>query len=468
MSKVSFTAQVDRYFDKAAAHTDHPAGLLHQIRICNAIYSFHFPLERDDGSIEVMQAWRAEHSVHKLPVKGGIRFAPNANQDEVVALATLMTYKCALVDVPFGGAKGAIKIERRQYSEAELERVTRRYTFELVTKNLIGPGIDVPAPDYGTGGKEMAWIVDTYTQLTPNKLDAAACVTGKPLAEGGIRGRVEATGLGVFFGIREACNDPELMKKVGLEPGLDGKRLVIQGLGNVGSHAARFLHEAGARIVGLTEYNGGIFSSGGIDPQAALDHFHETGSLLGFPGATDEKNGSRLLEADCDILVPAAIESVITIENVDRIQARVVAEAANGPTTADAAERLLERGVVILPDMYLNAGGVTVSYFEWLKNLSHVRFGRMAKRFEEASNRRMLEAVEKLTGQQFDADTLALVGAGGSEADLVRSGLEDTMVSAHQACFEVARNHDVDLRTAAYILAIEKIATIYAERGIFP
>jgi len=468
MSEVSFTAQVNRYFDKASAHVDHPPGLLSQIRICNAIYEFHFPLERDDGSIEVIQAWRAEHSVHKLPVKGGIRFAPHANQDEVVALATLMTYKCALVDVPFGGAKGAVKIDRRQYSEAELERVTRRYTFELIAKNLIGPGTDVPAPDYGTGGKEMAWIVDTYMQLTPNKLDAAACVTGKPLSEGGIRGRVEATGLGVFFGIREACNDPEIMKKVGLSPGLEGKRCIVQGLGNVGSHAARFLHEAGAVIVGLTEYNGGILSSERIDPDKALDHFHETGSLLGFPGATDEEDGALVLEVDCDILIPAAIESVITVENADRIQARVVAEAANGPTTADAAESLLERGVLILPDMYLNAGGVTVSYFEWLKNLSHVRLGRMERRFEEASNRRMLAAVEELTGQRFDPETLASAGAGGKEEDLVRSGLEDTMVGAHAASFEVARRHDVDMRTAAYILAIEKIATIYAERGIFP
>ena len=468
MSMISFTEQVDRYFDKAASHLDYPPGLLNQIRTCNAIYAFHFPLKRDDGSIEVIQAWRAEHSVHKLPAKGGIRFASHANQDEVIALATLMTYKCALVDVPFGGAKGAVQIDRRQYSEAELERVTRRYTYELAAKNLIGPGIDVPAPDYGTGGKEMAWIVDTYMQLSANKLDAAACVTGKPLAQGGIRGRVEATGLGVFFGIREVCNDPETMKTVGLEPGIEGKRCVIQGLGNVGSHAASFLHEAGALIIGLTEYNGGIFSSDGLDPQAALEHFHDTGSLLGFPGATDEPDGATLLEADCDVLVPAAIESVITVENADRIRAKVVAEAANGPTTADAAERLLERGVLILPDMYLNAGGVTVSYFEWLKNLSHVRFGRMGKRFEEASNLRILEAVESLTGQKFDETTIRLAVAGGGEAELVRSGLEDTMVNAHHSSFEIARRYDVDVRTAAYILAIGKVATSYEERGIFP
>ena len=468
MSDVSFTAQVEQYFAKAASYTDHPPGLLHQIHVCNAVYAFTLPLERDDGSIEVIEAWRAEHSLHKTPVKGGIRYAANATQDEVVALATLMTYKCALVDVPFGGAKGAVRIDSREYSEGELERITRRYTFELVAKNLIGPGIDVPAPDYGTGAREMAWIVDTYTQLSAQKLDAAACVTGKPLAQGGIRGRVEATGLGAFFGIREACSEPEAMKAIGLETGLEGKRIIVQGLGNVGHHVAKFLHEAGARIVGLVEYNGAISSEAGLDPKAALDHFHEHGSLLGFPGATDVEDGAALLEADCDVLVPAAIENVITVANADRIQAKILAEAANGPTTAAAAETLLKRGVLILPDMYLNAGGVTVSYFEWLKNLSHVRMGRMGRRLEEASNRKILQAVAGLTGAHFDEATLTSAAAGGREADFVRSGLEDTMINAHQASFEVARRRKVDLRTAAYILAIDKIAIVYAERGIFP
>ncbi len=468
MAEVSFVAQVDRYFDKAARHTEHPQGLLEQIRSCNSIYAFTFPLRRDDGTIEVMHGWRAEHSVHKLPVKGGIRYSPHANEDEVIALATLMTYKCALVDVPYGGAKGAVRIDRRQYSEGELERITRRYTFELVSKNLIGPGIDVPAPDYGTGPAEMAWIVDTYTQLTPSKLESAACVTGKPLAQGGIRGRVEATGLGVFFGIREACSDPVVMQELGLPPGLEGKRIVVQGVGNVGFHAAHFLHEAGAKIVGLAEYNGGIHAEDGIDPDAATAYFRETGSLLGFDGATDVPEGSKLLEADCDVLVPAAIENVITQENAERVVAPMIAEAANGPTTAAAAEILLERGALILPDMYLNAGGVTVSYFEWLKNLSHVRFGRMDKRFDEASNLRMMRAVESLTDRRFEQAMIDAAVVGPSEADLVRSGLEDTMVGAHHASFEVAQRHDVDLRTAAYILAIDKIAHIYAERGIWP
>lgn len=468
MSEISFTAQVDRHFDKAAAYTQHPPGLLEQIRVCNSVYAFTFPVRRDDGSIEVIHAWRAEHSLHKTPTKGGIRYASHANQDEVVALATLMTYKCALVEVPYGGAKGAVRIDRRQYSDGELERITRRYTFELVGKNFIGPGIDVPAPDYGTGAQEMAWILDTYAQITPYKLDAAGCVTGKPIAQGGIRGRTSATGLGVFYGIRETCLDKEFMSDLGLQRGVGGKRVVIQGLGNVGYHAARFLHDTGASIVGIAEYNGGIWSESGIDPHAAREHFREHGSLHGFPGAVDVENGMELLEADCDLLVPAAIENVITEENAGRIRARIVAEAANGPTTAGAAEALLERGVLILPDMYLNAGGVTVSYFEWLKNLSHVRMGRMEKRFEEASNRRLLAAMEALTGQRFREDMLSLAAEGGDEESLVRSGLEDTMVNAHHTSREVARRHGVDLRTAAYILAIDKIARVYAERGIFP
>ena len=468
MSEISFTAQVDRHFYKAAAYTSHPPGLLEQIRVCNSVYAFTFPIRRDDGSIEVIHAWRAEHSLHKTPTKGGIRYASHANQDEVVALATLMTYKCALVEVPYGGAKGAVRIDRRQYSDGELERITRRYTFELVGKNFIGPGIDVPAPDYGTGAQEMAWILDTYAQITPYKLDAAGCVTGKPIAQGGIRGRASATGLGVFYGIRETCLDKKFMSDLGLQRGVGGKRAVIQGLGNVGYHAARFLHDTGARIVGIAEYNGGIWSESGIDPHAAREHFREHGSLHGFPGAVDVPNGMELLEADCDLLVPAAIENVITEENAGRIRARIVAEAANGPTTAGAAEALLDRGVLILPDMYLNAGGVTVSYFEWLKNLSHVRMGRMEKRFEEASNRRLLAAMEALTGQRFREDMLSLAAEGGDEESLVRSGLEDTMVNAHHTSREVARRHGVDLRTAAYILAIDKIARVYAERGIFP
>lgn len=465
----SFSAQVDRYFDKAAPYTGFDAGLLNQIRTCNSIYTFHFPIKRDDGTIEVLKAWRAEHSNHRLPTKGGVRFAPQANEDEVIALASLMTYKCAVVDVPFGGAKGAVQIDRKQFSEAELERITRRYTYELVVRNLIGPGVDVPAPDYGTGPKEMAWMVDTYSTLAPEKLEAAGCVTGKPVAEGGIAGRVEATGLGVFYGIRELCMDAEAMKAVGLPTGMEGKRAVVQGLGNVGSHAARFLQEGGAVLVGLAEYNGTAANPDGLDVEAALAHFRDTGSLEGCPGATRflETSGAGL-ELECDILVPAALESVITEDNAPRIHARILGEGANGPTTAAAAEILLSRGVAILPDMYLNAGGVTVSYFEWIKNLSHIRFGRLERRFEEASNRRILGAMEDLTGRTLEPAVRDRAAHGADELDLVRSGLEDTMVSTYHTLQGVARQHGVDLRTAAYVHAIADIGRVYEERGIFP
>jgi glutamate dehydrogenase (NAD(P)+) len=465
---MSFLQQVDRYFDKAAALTSYSPGLLAQIKVCTSIYHITFPLKRDDGTIEVIRAWRAQHSVHKLPVKGGIRFAPEADEDEVMALAALMTYKCALVDVPFGGAKGAIKIDKAQYSDGEIERITRRYTFELVTRNFIGPGIDVPAPDYGTGQREMAWIVDTYMAMSPSELDAAGCVTGKPLALGGVRGRTEATGRGVFFGVREACRQPEDMRALGLEPGLQGKRVVVQGLGNVGYHAAKFLQEGGALITGLAEREGAIHDARGLDIDRVVQHRTETGSILDFPGATNIPITTDALEIDCDILVPAALESQITAKNVDRIRARIIAEAANGPVTADASESLLARGVLLIPDLYLNAGGVTVSYFEWVKNLSHVRFGRMGKRFEEASNERILHAVQSLTGRSFDPTVFSGLAAGPGEADLVSSGLEDTMVNAYHEMREQKLKYRVDLRSATYVIAIEKVARAYLERGIFP
>ncbi len=468
MPHISFTAQVDRHFDRAGALTGHPQGLLEQIRMCNSVYHVRFPLQRDDGSIEVIQAWRAEHSSHRLPVKGGIRYAPTADEDEVVALASLMTFKCALVDVPFGGAKGGVRIDRVNYSDAEIERITRRYTFELMAKNFIGPGSDVPAPDYGTGPKEMAWIADTYMAMASNQLDAAGCVTGKPLTQGGIRGRLEATGQGVCFGVREACRHAEDMAALGLEPGLGGKTVVIQGLGNVGYHAGCFLQQEGAKVIGIAEREGAIHDPAGLDVKAVREFRMETGSILGYPGATDIANTLEALELECDVLIPAALENQITAENVDRIKAKIVAEAANGPVTADATEVLLERGVLILPDLYLNAGGVTVSYFEWIKNLSHVRFGRMDKRFQQSADTEILGAVERLVGRNFDDATYDRVHDRGGEADLVRSGLEDTMVSAYNEIRETTLQLETDFRTGAFVNAINKVALAYLERGIFP
>ena len=468
-AKHRFLKQVDRYFEKATKYTKHPHGLLEQIRICDSVYRMQFPLRRDDGSIEVIEAWRAEHSHHKLPVKGGIRYAAVVTDDEVMALAALMTYKCAIVDVPFGGAKGGVKIDK-EYSESEIERITRRYTYELIKKDFIGPGVDVPAPDYGTGLREMAWILDTYTSMRSGQLDSIACVTGKPITQGGVRGRVEATGRGVYFGVRQACEFEEDLRQIGLSRGLEGKTVVVQGLGNVGYHAAKFLQEGGAILIGLAEAEGAIYNPKGFDVDQVMQHRKENESILGFPGATKLSTSSEALVLECDILVPAALENQITAENAPRVKAKMVAEAANGPVTADANETLLKRNILVIPDMYLNAGGVTVSYFEWLKNLSHVRFGRMSKRFEEDVNTKILSAVEGLTGQNFSRAVFDQVVHGADEEDLVNSGLEETMVSAYNEIREAKKQHgaSMDLRTAAYVNAINKVARSYLELGIFP
>ena len=466
----SFLEQVNLSFDRAARYTQHDPNLLANIRACRNVYYTSFPIKRDSGSIEVIHAWRAEHSHHKLPCKGGIRYAGDVDADEVQALASLMTWKCALVDVPFGGAKGGVRIAPKQYSVAELERITRRYTFELVKKDFIGPGLDVPAPDMGTGAREMAWIADTYSALRGGELNALACVTGKPVSYGGIRGRTEATGRGVFFTVREVCASAEDMKPLGLTTGLVGKRVVVQGLGNVGYHAAKFFQEGGAVLVGLVEREGAITNPAGLDLEAVVAHRQATGSLLGFHGAKDLATGPAGLELECDILVPAALERQLTAENAPRIKARIIAEGANGPTTPEADDILGKKGVMIIPDALINAGGVTVSYFEWVKNLGHVRFGRMQKRFEQGAYGRLLEAVSGMTGKPVSADNIEQIARGPDEEDLVNSGLEETMIQAYHAVRNEwkARKGEVDLRTAAMIVAIDKVALSYLQGGIFP
>lgn len=465
----SLLENVTSYFDRAAACTEYPKGLLDQIKTCNSIYSFTFPVRTTRG-IEVIDGWRAEHSHHKLPVKGGIRFSEQVDEGEVVALASLMTYKCAVMDVPFGGAKGAVKIDPKKYSSAELEQITRRYTAELIRKNFIGPGVDVPAPDYGTGAREMAWIADTYSAFHPGQIDSLACVTGKTVSQGGIRGRLEATGRGVYLGLRQVCDRDDDMKRLGLTPGLDGKRIVVQGLGNVGYYTAQFCQTGGAVIVGLVECEGAIHDPKGLDIAAVMRHRRETGSILGIPGATDLARREDGLELDCDILIPAALENQITEGNAPRVRAKIVAEAANGPTTTAAEEILEKRGVLVVPDIYLNAGGVTVSYFEWLKNLSHIRFGRMGKRFEQRAFENVLGIIEESTGRSLPDEARKIIARGADEIDLVNSGLENTMAEAFEQIHEIWRSRaDVEtLRTAAFVSAIQKIATSYAELGIFP
>jgi glutamate dehydrogenase (NAD(P)+) len=471
MSNYSFFEGVEKNFDKAAPHTGLHQGLLEQIKACNAVYAIRFPVKLDDTKIEVIEAYRVQHSNHRMPTKGGIRFSSGVNQDEVMALAALMTYKCAVVDVPFGGAKGGVRINARNYTDKQLENITRRYTTELVRKNFIGPGLDVPAPDYGTGPKEMAWIMDTYATLKHGEIDAAGCVTGKPVSQNGIRGRTEATGRGVFYSIREACSFEEDMEKLGLSKGLDGKTMVIQGLGNVGSYTGTISQDEGnVKIIGVAEYEGSIHKADGIDIHTLLKFRQETGSILGFPGSTSLEHRSSALELECDILVPAALENQINEENAHKIKAKIIAEAANGPVTPEAEEVLLERGCLIIPDMYCNAGGVTVSYFEWLKNLSHMRFGRMQKRFESNRYELLVDMIINMTGKGLSDAQRKVLTFGADEVDLVRSGLEETMVNSYRGIRATWQKDPTikDMRTAAFVYAINKIGGDYLALGIWP
>ena len=467
---LSFFESVNRNFDRAAAHTSIPKGLLEQIKGCNAVYEMTFPV-KIGNTYQVIEAFRVQHSHHRLPTKGGIRFSHMVNRDEVMALAALMSYKCALVDVPFGGAKGGVKISPRNYTEQQLELITRRYTTELIRKNFIGPGLDVPAPDYGTGSREMAWILDTYQTFKHGEIDAAACVTGKPESQNGIKGRTEATGRGVYYGIRQFLSYADDAKALGLEPGIAGKTMVIQGLGNVGSYSGSISQvEGDAIIVGVSEMEGTIVNEKGINIDKLLKFRKDKGTILGFPGTKTLPDRKDWVAINCDILVPAALENQITTENAKKVKAKIIAEAANGPVTSEAADILAKKGVVIVPDMYLNAGGVTVSYFEWLKNLSHMRFGRMEKRFQENSLSNLLSTVERLTGQNVSSREKDVLTHGADEIDLVRSGLEDTMVNAYDEIREtLKRKKNIeDLRSAAFVVALNKISGDYVRLGIFP
>lgn len=471
MSKNStFLESVDRMFTRAASKMDLPPGLADHIRECNVVYELRFPVYIR-GEYRTFRAWRAVHSEHLLPTKGGIRFSPNVSREEVEALAALMSYKCAIVDVPYGGAKGALEIDPREYTEDELERITRRFAADLVRKARLSPNVDVPGPDMGTGPREMGWIVDVYKTFNPTDVNAPAVVTGKSPTAGGIAGRHEATGRGLQYALREFFRHPEDVKKANLEGGLEGKRIVVQGLGNVGYHVAKFLQqEDGVKIVGIVEWDGALVNENGLDVEAVKQHIMEHGGVKGYTGATYVENGASVLEADCDVLIPAAMEGQITKDNAPRIRARVILEGANGPTTAEADEILRERGVFIIPDVYANAGGVTVSYFEWVENLSHMRFGRLERRFEESRGLHIIEALEKMTKQPVPQVIREKLLTTAGELELVRSGLDDTMRNAYNEIRDMlARNPEAqDMRTAAYMLAIEKISRAYLERGVWP
>jgi glutamate dehydrogenase (NAD(P)+) len=470
-TQATFLENVDRMVDRAFEFLDMelPPGLQENIKACHHVVQVQFPVRLTDGRYHMFKGWRAVHSNHRLPVKGGIRYALAVNQDEIEALASLMTYKCALVDVPYGGSKGGLIIDPLQHNKEDLERITRRFARELIEKGYISPGGNVPAPDMGTGSREMVWIADVYKDLNPHEIDYFACVTGKPPSHGGIRGRVEATGRGIQYALREYFRYPEDVALAGLAGTLDGKRIIIQGLGNVGYHAAKFLSEEdGAVITAVIERDGAIINEDGLVVEEVSHYLRENGGVKGFPGAKYVADGRLCFTLDCDILIPAALENQITSENADDIRAPLIVEGANGPVTFNADAKLRAKGTVILPDFFANAGGVTVSYFEWIKNLSHIRFGRMERRQDEYRGEAIIHALEVMTGNAVPDDVRTRLSTGADELALVRSGLDDTMRVAYQEMREVMHEQvEVnDFRTAAYLVSLNKIARTYIDMGV--
>ncbi len=464
----SFLNSVYQMYDRAVATLELPEGFAEKMRHCHSVLQVRFPV-KIKGRYQIFSGWRAVHSEHRLPVKGGIRYAPEVVQEEVEALAALMSYKCAIVDVPFGGSKGGLKINPRDYDEDELERITRRFTRELAAAGFISPSRNVPAPDMGTSSREMAWIADTYRALYPGDINAIACVTGKPATQSGIVGRREATGRGVQYGLQEFFGHKRDVGLTGLSDGLGGKRVVVQGFGNVGYHAARFLQEEdGVKITAVVERDGAIVNEDGLNVESVYAWILEHRGVKGYPEATFVEDGKSVLEHDCDILIPAALEGQITAENASNIKARLIAEAANGPVTFEGDEILRKMGKVIIPDAYLNAGGVTVSYFEWIKNISHIRFGRIENRLDSVRGEAIVETIENMLGSKVPQNLVERICTTGDELTLVRSGLQDTMCRAYNEIRDVywTRKNVPDLRTAAFVVALGKISRSFQEMGI--
>lgn len=465
--ELNFRQSVDLMFNRAASFVDISPRMIEKIRVCNATYTVRFGVKLR-GEIHTFVGYRAVHSEHKEPVKGGIRYSLAVNQDEVEALAALMTYKTALVDVPFGGSKGGLCINPEDWNEEELERITRRFTFELSRRDLIHPSLNVPAPDMGTGEREMAWMMDEYRRLHNENIDAIACVTGKPVHLGGIEGRVEATGRGVQYALREFFRHSDDVKKANMRGSLDGKKIIVQGLGNVGYHAALFLaEEDGAIITSVIERAGVIRNPKGIDIRALREHMNSGEDLSKFEGGELSDPDPKAILEKCDILIPAALEGVINVDNAHNVKAKLIIEAANGPVTAMADKILRDKGIFIIPDMYANAGGVTVSYFEWVKNVNHIRFGRLQRRNEERKYHILIDALES-QGMNFKTSFKKEYLEGAGELALVRAGLDDTMRAAYQSIKTTLDNKPEleDFRTAAFYSVIEDIALHYRSIGL--
>jgi glutamate dehydrogenase (NAD(P)+) len=466
----SFLQDVEAMYDRAVLDLGLSDGLAEKIKVCNATYVTRFGV-RLRGRVFTFRGWRATHSTHSGPAKGGIRYSPNVDQDEVEALAALMTFKCALLNLPFGGSKGALEIDPNEWEEHELEKITRRFSQELMRHSFLDSAANVPAPDVGTNQKMMMWIADEYRRYKPNDINGMACVTGKPVDGGGISGRTEATGRGVQYAIQAFFSSEVDRIKAGFKTEeMAGLKIVVQGLGNVGFHAAQFLSvENACKVITVIERDGAIRNNKGLDIQELRHHLDETGSIRGFSGGSFDEDGAKALEDNCDILIPAALESVITKQNADNIKASLIVEAANGPVSDEADRILAEKGKVILPDLLANAGGVVVSYFEWVKNLSHIPFGLMERRHNMRDHALVARSIEEMTGRCLPPQHQKELLQERGEIELVRSGLEEMMGNAFLELSKRANNESANsltLRQAAYQLAIARVAKTYVAMGI--
>ena len=464
--KPTFLENVDMMVNDTITKINIDSNIVKILKTCRSVLQVKFPV-KIKNQIEIFHGWRAVHSTHRLPVKGGLRFSTNVNQEEVEALASLMTFKCAVVDVPFGGAKGGLLIDPKKYDEEALEKITKKFARELIRKGYLSPARDVPAPDMGTSQREMGWILDAYKSLRPDDINHAACVTGKSTDHGGITGRLEATGRGVCEALKEFFRHSNELTKHGIDGTLSDQTIIIQGFGNVGLNSAKALYDNGARIIGVAEREGGIFSEDGIDIYQLEKYQSEKQTILNFPNTQNVKKSIDLLSYKCDILIPAALEGVITLNNADTIQAKIICEGANGPITYRANKKLLEKKKVIIPDIYANAGGVTVSYFEWIRNTSHIRMGRLNKRYEEDRGEAIIKAIQSISDKTIPNNLIKQLVHGANEEDIIASGLEDTMRASFQDMLDVKEKCDLDsYRMAAYAVALKKIEKSYLELGI--